>query len=70
MTDLTNQDAASRVLALTAELNRHLHAYHVLDIAPVEGLKMPEPKAVETFAQLSEPDRLRFAERVLKWRES
>ena len=31
MTDLTNQDAAQRVLALTAELNRHLHAYHVLD---------------------------------------
>ncbi len=31
MTDLTNQDAAARVLALTAELNRHLYAYHVLD---------------------------------------
>ncbi|MCL6485219.1 MAG: NAD-dependent DNA ligase LigA, partial [Janthinobacterium lividum] len=31
MTDPTNQDAAQRVLALTAELNRHLHAYHVLD---------------------------------------
>jgi DNA ligase (NAD+) len=31
MTDLINQDAAARVLALTAELNRHLHAYHVLD---------------------------------------
>ena len=31
MTDLTNQDAAARVLALTAELNRHLPAYHVLD---------------------------------------
>ena len=31
MTDPINQDAAQRVLALTAELNRHLHAYHVLD---------------------------------------
>ncbi|WP_402721087.1 NAD-dependent DNA ligase LigA [Janthinobacterium rivuli] len=36
MTDPINQDAALRnaalrVLALTAELNRHLHAYHVLD---------------------------------------
>jgi len=31
MTDPINQDAAARVLALTAELNRHLHAYHVLD---------------------------------------
>ncbi|OBV41490.1 NAD-dependent DNA ligase LigA [Janthinobacterium psychrotolerans] len=31
MTDSTNQDAARRVLELTAELNRHLHAYHVLD---------------------------------------
>ncbi|MEG1054289.1 MAG: NAD-dependent DNA ligase LigA, partial [Janthinobacterium sp.] len=31
MTDPINQDATQRVLALTAELNRHLHAYHVLD---------------------------------------
>lgn len=31
MTELSHQDAALRVLALTAELNRHLHAYHVLD---------------------------------------
>ncbi|NVI82589.1 NAD-dependent DNA ligase LigA [Janthinobacterium sp. BJB401] len=36
MTDPINQDAAlrnaaQRVLDLTAELNRHLHAYHVLD---------------------------------------
>ena len=30
MTD-TNKDASARVLALTAELNQHLHAYHVLD---------------------------------------
>ena len=31
MTELSHQDAQQRVLALTAELNRHLHAYHVLD---------------------------------------
>ncbi|KAB8044525.1 NAD-dependent DNA ligase LigA [Janthinobacterium aquaticum] len=31
MSDLNEQQAGVRVLALTEELNRHLHAYHVLD---------------------------------------
>jgi len=31
MSDLNEQQAGARVLALTEELNRHLHAYHVLD---------------------------------------
>ncbi len=47
MTDLTNQDAASRVLALTAELNRHLHAYHVLDNPTI-----PDAEYDRLFAEL------------------
>ena len=47
MTDLTNPDAASRVLALTAELNRHLHAYHVLDNPTI-----PDAEYDKLFAEL------------------
>lgn len=35
MSESTNQDSAQRVLELTSELNRHLHAYHVLDMPTI-----------------------------------
>ena len=52
MTDPINQDAAQRnaaqrVLALTAELNRHLHAYHVLDNPTI-----PDAEYDKLFAEL------------------
>jgi len=61
MTDSTNQDAARRVLALTAELNRHLHAYHVLDNPTIPDAEYDqlflELQALETaHPELRAPD--------------
>lgn len=61
MTDSTNQDAARRVLELTAELNRHLHAYHVLDNPTIPDAEYDqlflELQALETaHPELRAPD--------------
>ena len=61
MTDLTNQHAAQRVLELTAELNRHLHAYHVLDNPTIPDAEYDqlflELQALETaHPELRAPD--------------
>ncbi|HTT74257.1 MAG TPA: hypothetical protein VMG99_08995 [Thermoplasmata archaeon] len=45
------------------------HGYKVLDIPPPAAGNGPDPRAVEVFTQLAPGDRLRFAERVSKWRE-
>ncbi|MBB5609962.1 MULTISPECIES: NAD-dependent DNA ligase LigA [unclassified Janthinobacterium] len=49
MTELSLQDAQQRVLALTAELNRHLHAYHVLD-----NPSIPDAEYDKLFVELQQ----------------
>lgn len=47
MTDLTNQDTQARILELTSELYRHMHAYHVLDNPTI-----PDAEYDKLFAEL------------------
>lgn len=49
MTDTTEQTGAARAAWLTAELNRHLHAYHVLD-APT----IPDAEYDQLFVELQQ----------------
>ncbi|MGV7206746.1 NAD-dependent DNA ligase LigA [Oxalobacteraceae bacterium A2-2] len=49
MTDQNTQAAATRIADLTAELNRHLHAYHVLD-APT----IPDAEYDRLFVELQQ----------------
>jgi hypothetical protein len=45
-------------------------AYKVLNIPQPPPGHGPDPRAVQTFVDLSREDRLRFAERVLNWKGS